>query len=94
MNHVTNSKPHITQVTLNTMTFVIKYRHTKTITMENVKDSRRDWDETKRKLKQKYVLLTERDVAFSEDKLDQMLSQIQRKLGKTKEELQRIIAGL
>lgn len=62
--------------------------------MQNLQDSTNRWNETKRKLKQKYVLLTERDVAFSEDKLDQMLSHIQRKLGKTKEELQRIIAGL
>ncbi len=52
------------------------------------------WNETKGKLKQKFALLTDNDMLFSEGKTEEMLGRIQLKLGKTKEELAAIIAAL
>ena len=46
------------------------------------------------KLKQKFAILTDDDVLLLEGKKEEMLGKIQIKLGKTKEELQKIIAAL
>jgi len=48
----------------------------------------------KGKLKQKFAVLTDNDLMFEEGKKDEMFGKLQKKLGKTKEELHKIIAGL
>lgn len=53
-----------------------------------------NWNEQKGKLKQKFAVLTDNDLMFEEGKEDEMLGKIQIKLGKTKEEIRKIIAGL
>ena len=53
-----------------------------------------NWNETKGILKQKFALLTDNDLLLVEGKQDEMLGRLQKKLGKTKEEIQKIIAGL
>jgi uncharacterized protein YjbJ (UPF0337 family) len=53
-----------------------------------------NWNEQKGKLKQKFASLTDDDLLFAEGKKDEMMGRIQKKLGKTKEELHRIIAAL
>ena len=53
-----------------------------------------DWNEIKEKLKQKFVTLTDNDVLLAEGKQDKMLSRLQVKLGKTREELLKIIGTL
>jgi len=53
-----------------------------------------NWEEQKGKLKQKFAILTDNDVLLFEGKKEEMLGRLQIKLGKTKEELQRIIAAL
>jgi uncharacterized protein YjbJ (UPF0337 family) len=53
-----------------------------------------NWNEQKGKLKQKFAVLTDDDLMFESGKKDEMLGKIQVKLGKTKEELHEIIAGL
>lgn len=53
-----------------------------------------NWDEQKSKLKQKFVALTESDLLFVKGKKEEMLEKLQKKLGKTKEELFKIIAAL
>lgn len=53
-----------------------------------------NWEEQKGKLKQKFALLTDNDVMLLEGKKEEMLGRLQIKLGKTKEELQEIIAAL
>ena len=53
-----------------------------------------NWDEQKGKLKQKFAALTDNDLLFAEGKKDEMFGKLQIKLGKTKEELYRIIEGL
>jgi len=62
--------------------------------MKNLTGLEGDWNTIKGKLKQKYALLTDDDLLFSDGKNDEMLGRIQVKLGKTKEELNEIIAAL
>ena len=52
------------------------------------------WNEAKGKLKQKYGQLTDDDLAFAEGKDDELLGRLQKKLGKTKEELRKQIESL
>ena len=53
-----------------------------------------NWNEQKGKLKQKFAALTDNDLMFVEGKKDEMLGKLQTKLGKTKEELQKVMTGL
>jgi uncharacterized protein YjbJ (UPF0337 family) len=53
-----------------------------------------NWNEQKGKLKQKFAILTDNDLLFEEGKQNEMFGKLQIKLGKTKEELQKIIASL
>ncbi|MBN2807124.1 MAG: CsbD family protein [Prolixibacteraceae bacterium] len=53
-----------------------------------------NWNEQKGKLKQKYASLTDNDLLFAEGKKEEMLGRLQVKLGKTKEELHKIISAL
>ncbi|WP_269222735.1 MULTISPECIES: CsbD family protein [Flavobacterium] len=53
-----------------------------------------NWDEQKGKLKQKFAALTDNDLLFVEGKKDEMMGKLQIKLGKTKEELHKIIQAL
>ena len=52
------------------------------------------WDEQKGKLKQKFAALTDNDLMFAEGKMDEMYGKLEIKLGKTKDELKKIISGL
>lgn len=52
------------------------------------------WNDQKEKLKTKFSDLTDEDLNYEEGKRDEMLERVQTKLGKTKEELAVIIAGL
>lgn len=61
--------------------------------MNNLKP-KRNWNDLKSKLKQKFVLLTDNDLLFKEGMKDDMFDKLQFKLGKTKEELEKIIATL
>jgi uncharacterized protein YjbJ (UPF0337 family) len=62
--------------------------------MPNSQEVKGTWTEQKGKLKQKFAMLTNNDLLFEEGKKDEMLGRLQVKLGKTKEELQSIIAAL
>ncbi len=53
-----------------------------------------NWNEQKGKLKEKFAQLTDDDLLFAEGKRDEMLGRIQKKLGKSKEELETIISKL
>jgi len=52
------------------------------------------WNEMKGKLKQKFAILNENDLLFADGFKDEMLGRLQTKLGKTREELMKIIAAL
>jgi uncharacterized protein YjbJ (UPF0337 family) len=49
-----------------------------------------NWNEMKGKLKQNFAELTDNDLMFEEGQKDEMLGNLQKKLGKTKEELEPI----
>jgi len=51
-----------------------------------------NWNEQKGKLKQKFANLTDDDLLFVEGKKDEMLGKLQKKLGKTEEELKKIMS--
>lgn len=53
-----------------------------------------NWNELKGKLKQKFASLTDNDLLFDEGKKEEMMGRIQEKLGKTKDELNKIIASI
>ena len=51
-----------------------------------------NWEELKGKLKQKFASLTDDDLLFAEGKKDVMMGKLEQKLGKTKEELYKILS--
>ena len=53
-----------------------------------------NWEEQNGKLKQKFASLTDDDLLFAEGKKEEMIGNLQIKLSKTKEELQKFIADL
>lgn len=53
-----------------------------------------NWEEQKGKLKQKFAALTDNDFLFKEGMKDEMIRKLQMKLGKTKEELLKVIRNL
>ena len=62
--------------------------------MKNVTELKGNWNETKGKLKQQFAMLTDNDLLLVEGKQDEMLGRIQAKLGKTKEEIHKLISEL
>jgi uncharacterized protein YjbJ (UPF0337 family) len=60
----------------------------------NTTEVKGNWNEQKGKLKQRFAIITDNDLMFDEGKEDEMLGKLQIILGKTKEELHKIIAAL
>lgn len=60
----------------------------------NTTELKGNWEEQKGKLKQKFASLTDDDLLFAEGKKEEMLGKIQVKLGKSKEELHKILSDL
>jgi len=52
------------------------------------------WNELKGKMKQKFAILTDDDLLLVEGKQDEMIGRIQTRLGKTKEEIHKLISEL
>ena len=59
----------------------------------NTTEVKGNWNEQKGKLKQKFANLTDDDLMFAEGKKDEMLGKLQIKLGKSKEELHKVMSG-
>ena len=53
-----------------------------------------NWNEVAGKLKQQFANLTDDDLLFKEGKEEELLGRLQAKVGKTKEELRKIISKL
>jgi len=60
----------------------------------NKTEAKGNWNKQKGKLKQKFAVLTDNDLMYEEGKQDEMYGKLQIKLGKTKEELKKIIEEL
>jgi len=52
------------------------------------------WNEIQGKLKQKYAQLTDNDLMFTEGKEEELLGRIQKRIGKSKDEIKREIESL
>ena len=62
--------------------------------MINTTELRGNWNELKGKLKQQFANLTDDDLLLQEGREDEMLGNLQIKLGKSLKELQEIISSL
>lgn len=62
--------------------------------MKNSEEFKGNWKEIKEKLKQQYAQLVDNDFLFADGKKDELLARLQIKLGKTKEEIQKIISEM
>jgi uncharacterized protein YjbJ (UPF0337 family) len=60
----------------------------------NTTELKGNWDEQKGKLKQKFAALTDNDLMFAIGKKEEMFGRLQKKLGKSKEELHKILLEL
>ena len=60
----------------------------------NLTELKGNWLAQRAILKQKFVVLTDDDLLFEQGKKDEMLRKVAVKLGKTKEELHKIIKAL
>lgn len=60
--------------------------------METI-DLNGNWEEQKDKLKQKFTALTDNDLLFEEGKKEEIIEKLQLQLGKTKEEIYKIIGS-
>ncbi len=57
----------------------------------NTAELKGDWEVQKAKLKQRFADLTDNDLMFLDGKKDEMLGKLEIKLGKTKEEIRKIL---
>lgn len=53
-----------------------------------------NWKDHKKQLKEKFAALNENDFLFAEDKKEEMIKKLQTKLGKTREEILKIIESI
>ncbi|WP_230679834.1 CsbD family protein [Pontibacter rufus] len=53
---------------------------------------RGSWDDVKGQLKQNYAELTDEDLTYAEGKEDELFGRLQRKLGKTKDEIVKLLS--
>jgi uncharacterized protein YjbJ (UPF0337 family) len=53
-----------------------------------------NWNKQKAKLLQKFAVLTDNDLMFEEGRKEEMFAKLQIKLGKTKEELHKVLSAL
>lgn len=60
----------------------------------NITEFKGNWNETKRKLKKKFAVLTGDDLLLVKDNQGEIFGRLQIKLGKTKEELEKVIFEL
>ena len=59
----------------------------------NTLEEKRGWEKQKSELIQKFAILTDNDLIFEEGEKEEMFKKLRIRLGKTKEELKKIIAA-
>ena len=62
--------------------------------MTNLTEIKGNWLTIKGKLKQKFAILTESDLLMVGGKQEELLGRLQERLGKTKEEMHKLISEL
>lgn len=53
-----------------------------------------NWSEVKNRLKEKYAILTDKDLAYEKGEEEKLLNTLQEKLGKDKEEVKDILRSI
>jgi uncharacterized protein YjbJ (UPF0337 family) len=53
-----------------------------------------NWNEQKGKLKQKFANLSDDDLLYAEGKEDELMGKLQKKLGKSKEEVEKLLSDI
>lgn len=62
--------------------------------MTNMIQLNANWDATKIKLKEKFGILTDQDLKFKEGHQDDMISKLQLTLGRSKDEMYKLISEM
>jgi len=62
--------------------------------MKNSHELRKNWHDTKEKLKKKFAKITDNDLLFVDGQHDDVVKKLQLKLGKSKDEILKIISTL
>ena len=62
--------------------------------MANLTELKGNWNEIQGKLKQQFANLTDDDLLLVEGKKDELIGRLQTKLGKTKEQVKKLISDL
>jgi len=62
--------------------------------MTNNIELKGNWNEQKGRLKQRFAILTDNDLLFADGKKDEMIGRLQIKLGKSKDELEKLIEAI
>ena len=62
--------------------------------MNNLTELKGNWDQVKATLKEKIEFLTQGDLLFTEGKEEEILCRLQTKLGRSKDEVHKIISEL
>ena len=70
-----------------------RYTNYKNYNAMNKTELKGNWNEQKGKLKQKFAELTDNDLMFDEGKKQEMFGKLQVMLGKSQEELEKIMNG-
>jgi uncharacterized protein YjbJ (UPF0337 family) len=52
------------------------------------------WNDQARKLKEKFSILTDKDLNFEQGKMEEMITRLQEKVGKSKHEIYQLITKL
>jgi uncharacterized protein YjbJ (UPF0337 family) len=60
----------------------------------NIEEVKESWEEKKSKLKKRFAVLTHDDLMFAGGNIEELYGRLQKKLGKTKAEFQKIIESL
>ena len=74
--------------------FLNYFNHIKRSYRMNTLKLKGNWNETAGKLKQQFANLTDDDLLFKEGKEEELLGRLQAKVGKTKEQLRKIISKI
>lgn len=62
--------------------------------MKNFNELNDSWEQIKGKLKERFSILTDNDFLLLEEKKEALISRLQEKLGKTKEEIMKILSNI
>jgi uncharacterized protein YjbJ (UPF0337 family) len=62
--------------------------------MNSLAELKGNWTEIKGKLKQKFAILTDDDLLFAKGKQEELLGRLEIRLGKTREDVRKILSEL